>query len=131
MALAENRDVRFVAHRSKAAWMLGAEAFIRLGPADRQVLANRLATAAPGRTAQAAKIDRVIDLARRPWNVAGSEVVLGIFEAGRAAASCLLVRYGGRWVLAEVAGGAAGGSASEDCDSLAEALGLIGAARPD
>lgn len=121
--------------------MCGTEAFAGLDLADRQVLADWLSVARVGQIATSGgiansswtdgpgQIDRVIDFARRPWNVAGLDAVIGIFEAGSPAASWLLVRYESRWVLAQVGDDITGGTVSEVCDSLAEALDLIGTGR--
>jgi len=106
--------------RSGKFWVFGQEVFIDLDPDDRQVLADWLAIAVVGR------VDRVIDFARRPWKVAGLEIVIGIFKTGSSTASWLLLWYEFHWVVAQVGDERKGGAVSEVCDNLAEALGLIG-----
>jgi hypothetical protein len=115
MTLADKPDVHFIAGRSETTWVVGAEAFVGLDLQERQILEDWLAVA------KMAGIEMVVDFAPRPWRLHGLEVMIGVFETGRAAASWLLVRYQSRWVLATVSDGAV----SEVCDSLSEALGLI------
>ncbi len=124
MRFANNLKIRVMAGQSGASWVSGTDAFIGLSPNDKQILDEWLVVAKAG------QIDRVIDFGDRRWNVAGLDVVLGVFEAGGLAASWLLVRYQSCWVLAQVGetlgvGDSVEGEVSDICDSLPEALALI------
>lgn len=99
MTFAISSGVRFHAGDAEDIWVLRAGTFTQLDEADREVLlawANR---------AGISGIDTVIDLAVRPWNVAGARVVVGVFEINKARASWLIVRHGSGWTLARCGDG--------------------------
>lgn len=73
--------------------------FTGLDATDRQILSAWLDRSA------ATGIDTVLDLAIRPWNIAGASAIFGVFETNRDQASWLIVRYGSGWTLARCADG--------------------------
>jgi hypothetical protein len=94
---------------------MATEAFVGLDLADRQVLADWLAAA------RTAGIETIADFTPRPWRLTGLDVVIGVFQTAQTAASWLLVRYQGRWVLATTESDTISGV----CGTLMEALALI------
>jgi hypothetical protein len=96
--------------------MLEPGTFAALDPVSRDMLSDWLlsATSAVGR----GRIDTVLDLSPRPWKVAGTSCVIGVFEPGAKSASWLIVGYGTGWTLAQCRSG----SVSEPGVTLAEAL---------
>jgi hypothetical protein len=119
MSFAVKSDVHFNAGWGEATWVLQAGTFTGLDTADRQVLSGWL-DAASG-------IDTVLDLATRPWNIAGASAILGVFETDQDQASWLIVRHGSRWTVAREADG----FVSDELDSLQEILGLLDELRRD
>lgn len=84
-------------------------------------MAERLVLSAWLGRAETMDIDAVIDLAVRPWDIAGAQAILGVFETAMEHASWLMVRCESRWTLAKCADG----SVSTISASLADILGLI------
>ncbi|MDR3534252.1 MAG: hypothetical protein P4L90_27265 [Rhodopila sp.] len=115
MTLATVPDVRFNPVWGEASWVLQAGTFTGLSAADRQILSDWLDRADAGR------IDTVMDLAVRPWNIAGAQVIVGVFEKGRQRASWLIVRHHAGWMLARCADG----SVSDVSIALPDILALI------
>ena len=95
--------------------MLRAGSFAGLDPVDREVLSDWHKTIADRR------IDMVVDMSLRPWNTVGARVIIGVFEQGKGAASWLVVKYHGSWILVHCADG----TASAEYATLAEVLTLI------
>ena len=80
-------------------WVMRVGTFTGLDATDRQILSAWLDRSA------ATGIDTVLDLAIRPWNIAGASAIFGVFETNRDQASWLIVRYGSGWTLARCADG--------------------------
>jgi hypothetical protein len=93
MSFVVRSDVRFDTSRGEEAWMPPAGTFIGLDTADRQALSDWLDGASG--------IDSVIDLAVRPWNIAGATAIIGVFRTYQDQASWLIVRDGAGWTLAD------------------------------
>jgi len=86
-----------------------------LTPEDGAVLEDWLSAA------RNAGIETVSDLTARPWQVAQPDLVIGVFETGQTAASWLVIRAQGRWVVATVPND----TVSDAHVMLADALRLI------
>jgi hypothetical protein len=97
MSFAVRSDVRFDASRGEETWMLPAGTFIGLDTADRQALSDWLDGVSG--------IDTVIDLAVRPWNIAGATAIFGVFRTYQDQASWLIVRHDAGWILADCRNG--------------------------
>jgi hypothetical protein len=110
-------DAFFNPDRGEAFRMLLAGTFTGLDPVSRASLAEWLAGARAG----AGRIDTVVDLSHRPWNVADARTVIGVFEQGKPSASWLIVRHRSAWTLVQCGDGAV----LETCPTLGELLGLI------
>jgi hypothetical protein len=93
--------------------MLLAGTFTGLDPASRAALSDWVAGAGG--------IDTVVDLSHRPWNIAGADTIIGVFEHGKPSASWLIVLHRSRWTLARCDDH----SVSETYPALGEILGLI------
>lgn len=90
--------------------------FSAIATADRLVLSNWLDHAVAAGIA-----DSAIDLAPRPWKVAGANAVIGVFESKKHQASWLIVRCGPQWAMARCSDGFTSGAST----SLTEILNLI------
>ncbi|MEA2737218.1 MAG: hypothetical protein QOH05_525 [Acetobacteraceae bacterium] len=113
MTFAVTPDVRFNACQGEAIWVLPAGTFSGLDSADRQALLDWLD--------DASEIDTIMDFSVRPWNVAGTSAIFGVFETGRDQATWLIVRYGLGWMTVRCADG----FVSDVSASLPEILDLI------
>ena len=113
MTFAVRSDVRFNDGRPRIPGVLRAGTFTKLDIADRQALSDWLDSSSG--------IDAVIDLALRPWNIAGASAILGIFEANKNQASWLIVRYRLGWTAARCTDG----FISDVLESLVDVLSLI------
>jgi hypothetical protein len=91
MTFAVTSDDRFNTGRGEATWVLPAGTFTGLDTADRQVLSDWLDSALG--------IDTVMDFSVRPWNVAGTTAIFGVFEVGQDQATWLIVRHTSGWML--------------------------------
>jgi hypothetical protein len=107
---------RFTANRREASRVSQTRSFMGLDGADGQILSDWL------EQAQTRGIDTAIDLSVRPWNVAGVQIIVGIFERDRSKASWLIVHCPAGWMLA----GCSDGSISEVLAALSDVLALIG-----
>jgi hypothetical protein len=94
MPLATCAEVRFHANRREAARVSQAGPFTGFDAAESQTLADWL------QAAKARGIDAVVDLAPRPWCVAGVKAIAGVFERNRPLAAWLIVRCDAGWLLA-------------------------------
>jgi hypothetical protein len=101
--------------------MLLAGTFTGLDPASRASLTDWLASATEGAGAGAGRIDTVLDLSHRPWNVADAQTIIGVFEQGKPSASWLIVWHRSLWTLVRCGDGAV----SEACPALGDILGLL------
>jgi hypothetical protein len=90
-----------------------AETLTTLDPANRDILSAWVAAAD--------RIDTVLDLSPRAWNVPGNRTIIGVFERGKPLASWLIVAEQSVWTLAACDDGAV----SEPCTALAEILKVI------
>jgi hypothetical protein len=117
MTIAVKPDVPFNASWAEGTWDWRASSFAGLAEADKQVLL------AWQDRAEAAGIDTVLDLAVRPWNIAGAGAIFGVFEFDKDQASWLIVRYGFGWTLARCSDG----FVSDVSASLPDILSLIDA----
>jgi hypothetical protein len=99
MSFAATASVRFTAGRGEGTWVPGTGTFAGLDDADRMVLADWLDRAG------VRGIDLAMDFSSRPWNVSGVRAIVGVFEAGHAQASWLLVRSSSGWMLARCSDG--------------------------
>jgi len=113
MNFAAKSDVRFNAGRGEATWVLPAGTFTGLDTADRQALSDWLDNAVG--------IDTIMDLAVRPWNIAGAVAIFGVFEIKKDQASWLIVRCGSGWLLARCVDG----FVSDVSESLVDILSLV------
>jgi hypothetical protein len=96
-----------------------AQTYAGIDEADRLALLEWLDSAAPR------GIDAVMDLSVRPWGIAGTGTIVGVFEAGKEDASWLLIRHWGGWTLVRCADG----FVSDAMMSLPATLALIDADR--
>jgi hypothetical protein len=118
-------DLPFNPDRGEAFRMLLAGTFNELDATSRATLGDWLASASNG--SGAGRIDTVLDLSRRPWNVADARTIIGVFEPGQGSASWLLVGHVGHvghraaWTLVRCEDG----FVSETRPTLGEILGLI------
>lgn len=117
MSFAVNSGVRFNAGPPEETLVLPTAIFPQLDIADRSVLLDWLDHA------EEHGIDTVMDLAVRPWNIVGVDVVIGVFEIGKSQASWLVVRHGSGWALARCDDG----FVSDVAASLAGILAMIDA----
>ena len=117
MSFAVKDGVRFTAGRGKETWVPAARTFAGLDDADRRILAGWLDRAG------ARGIEVALDLSMRPWNIAGVQAIVGVFEAGRNSASWLLVRSSAGWMMARCDDG----FVSDEMISLPAVLALIDA----
>jgi hypothetical protein len=115
MTLAVNANVRFNANRREASRVSQAGPFTGFDAAESQSLVDWLATA------KARGIDAVIDLAPRPWNVAGVQAIAGVFKRNLPLASWLIVRCDAGWLLTRP-----DGSVSDVSPVLSDILAQIG-----
>jgi hypothetical protein len=113
MPFALKFDVHFHTDRAEETWVLPAATFTKLGSADRQALSDWL-DGADG-------IETVVDLAARPWNIAGASAIFGVFETDKDQASWLIVRHASVWTLARCVDG----FVSDVMVSLSDILSLI------
>jgi len=113
MMLAVNPTTLFNPDWGETSWMLQAGTFTALDPSSRDSLSNWLDGMG--------RIDTVIDLSPRPWKVAGTRTIIGVFERGKPLASWLIVAEQSVWTLAACDDGAV----SEPCTTLAEILKVI------
>ena len=95
-------------------------AFSTLSPDEQTLLQNWQSAA------RAVGIDAVQDLTSRPWPSHIDGTVIGVFEAGREAASWLVICHDSTWAVAFCAEGAVSGALS----SLTAALSLIHPLKP-
>jgi hypothetical protein len=105
----------FTANRREASRVSQAHLFTRLEASDRNVLAHWL------EDARRHGVDAVIDLTVRPWNIACTPIIVGIFEKNRAEASWLIVHCPDGWMLANCTDGSILGV----CAALLDILALI------
>lgn len=99
MTRTAERDIRFVESWGTETPEPQAGTIDGLDSADQRILSAWLDGAA------AAGIDTVLDLGVRPWNIAGANVICGVFETNRDQASWLIIRYGPGWTLARCSDG--------------------------
>jgi hypothetical protein len=115
MSFAAAASVCFTAGRGEETWVPGTGTIAGIDDFDRQVLADWLDRAG------ARGIDLAMDFSSRQWNVEGARAIVGVFEAGKAQASWLVVRSGSRWLLARCDDG----FVSDEMTSLPAVLALI------
>ena len=96
MTQAVEPDVRFDNQWDE---MPGSRVVTGLDPADQRILASWLNHSSTNR------IDTILDLTIRPWNIVGASAILGVFEVKRNHASWLIVKLDSGWTLARCADG--------------------------